>query len=153
MVRKWWEERCIEWCYGRFEDGKFGDQKYLDDWPERFYDAVHVLGNKELALAPWNAIRFPYGKSIFYHFHGVRIISNNTLNIGAHMYKLPRPIFEQVYKPYFVELKRCVILLGENDAPVKSQIKKSEILKKTYRRLRSIYHAIDSILNSGEVKW
>ena len=20
VVRKWWEERCIEWCYARFED-------------------------------------------------------------------------------------------------------------------------------------
>ena len=26
VVRKWWEERCIEWCYARFENGLFGER-------------------------------------------------------------------------------------------------------------------------------
>jgi hypothetical protein len=68
VVRKWWEERCIEWCFARFENGKFGDQKYLDDWPTRFEGIVHVLERQELAQAPWNATRYAYGQCGFLSF-------------------------------------------------------------------------------------
>ncbi len=61
QVRKWWENRCIEWCFARLEDGKFGDQRYLEQWPKLFSENVHILKNKELILAPWNAKRYPYG--------------------------------------------------------------------------------------------
>ncbi len=57
-IRRWWQDRVIEWCYARAEDGKFGDQKYLDDWPERFGEAVHVLSQPQWTQAPWNATRF-----------------------------------------------------------------------------------------------
>lgn len=77
IVRKWWEDKCVEWCFARHEDGKFGDQKYLDEWPTRFADFVHILDNKELMLAPWNASRFPYGGAITWHFHDLRIVANS----------------------------------------------------------------------------
>jgi hypothetical protein len=95
-VRKWWQDRCIEWCYARSEDGKCGDQKYLDDWPSRFSAETHVLGNKELALGPWNASRFPYGQSVFYHFHGLRLTSDRSVNLGSFM--LPRVVIDKNYK-------------------------------------------------------
>lgn len=79
-VRKWWEDRCVEWCYAKHEDGKFGDQKYLDCWPDKFKDEVHVMEDKELALAPWNSTRFAYGQAVFYHFHGFRIVSSSLLD-------------------------------------------------------------------------
>lgn len=112
MVRKWWEERCIEWCYSRQEDGKFGDQKYLDDWPIVFSDYVHVLTKQELALAPWNATRFPYGSSVFYHFHSFRYGSYNKYSSG---YKLPRVLISNVYKNYDDDISKAITLLNKNN--------------------------------------
>ena len=108
-VRKWWEERCLEWCYDRQEDGKFGDQKYLDDWPDRFGEFVHVLRDFHLALAPWNASRFPYGGAIFFHFHGLRIISQYKVDIGS--YYLPLALHEYVYRPYLRDIRSAVVEL------------------------------------------
>lgn len=82
----WWRERCIEWCYDREEDGRFADQKYLDDWPNRFKNIV-VLENKGANLAPWNVSRYRllHDKNgilvddkplIFFHFHGLKMITN-----------------------------------------------------------------------------
>ncbi len=128
IVRRWWEERCIEWCFARSEDGKFGDQKYLDDWPERFGQLVHVLADKELALAPWNATRFPYGNSVFYHFHGLRIISARHVGLGLGRYVVPTPVIHNVYKPYLLELRAARNVLAENGLPFQSQARLSNII-------------------------
>ena len=109
-VRKWWEDRCIEWCYSRVEDGKFGDQKYLDDWPERFKKEVHVLQDKELLLAPWNASRFPYGRSVVYHFHGLRLLEKNKI-LKSISYDIPNVTFQYIYRPYIIDLKDVVLFL------------------------------------------
>jgi hypothetical protein len=98
-VRKWWEERCIEWCFARAEDGKFGDQKYLDDWPQRFSEQVHVLQQEGWILAPWNATRFPLGEALIYHFHGLRLLTRGRVAIGAG-YAIPPAVMRQIYDPY-----------------------------------------------------
>lgn len=135
QVRKWWEERCIEWCFARFEGGKFGDQKYLDDWPERFGDKVHILEDKELALAPWNATRFPYGNAVFYHFHGLRMTTESTMNIGD--YILPKPLRKFVYQPYFSDLRICVERLANNGIEFKAQAKPVSLVRRWYRKIRN----------------
>lgn len=106
-VRRWWQDRCIEWCFARFEDGKFGDQKYLDDWPERFGRLVHVLKQQEAAQAPWNATRFPYSQAVFYHFQGLRIVPGRRIDLGAD-YPLPTPTVRHVYEPYVDDLRAAI---------------------------------------------
>ena len=84
---QWWRERCIEWCYDRIENGRFADQKYLDDWPTRF-QKVTVLKHKGANVAPWNLgnchLSYQNGNTmtidnhslIFFHFHGLKKITS-----------------------------------------------------------------------------
>src|SRR3989304_6037026 len=98
---QWWRDRCLEWCGDRPENGRFADQKYLDDWPGRF-DGVVVLQHKGAGLAPWNhmnyMVRIQNGEIavdgnplIFYHFQGVRIINRRFFDPGAYRYG-PMPL-------------------------------------------------------------
>lgn len=110
-VRSWWAERCLEWCFGRFEGGKFGDQKYLDDWPERFADQVHVLRRQEAIQAPWNARRFAGRPAIAWHFHGLRIEDQRIRWYFG--YEIPPRVEAEVYAPYVALLEAKVKQLGQ----------------------------------------
>jgi hypothetical protein len=76
-----WQGRCLEWCYARVEDGKFGDQKYLDAWPSAFASCVHILARTDRTVAPWNVEHLSRAGSrlqpTFYHFHGVKFVATN----------------------------------------------------------------------------
>lgn len=139
-VRQWWADRCIEWCYARQEDGKFGDQKYLDCWPEMFGELVHVLTDKELMLAPWNASRFPRAGAVAYHFHGLRLLPDRRVWMVGN-YNMPQGVVDFIYKPYLADMAKAISLMasiGLQAAPQKpaSAGKKKSLLSLTWRRLR-----------------
>jgi hypothetical protein len=110
-VRQWWQDRCIEWCFDTLEDGKLGDQKYLDDWPERFAGLVHVLQQTHTMMAPWNARRFPYSGAIAWHFHGLRLLKRGKVLLHG-PYRVPDVAHKMVYLPYTQQLRRSLNLLG-----------------------------------------
>lgn len=151
IVRKWWEDQCIEWCYSKVENGKFGDQKYLDSFPKLFASDVHVLYEKEFTLAPWNATRFPYGNGIFYHFHGLRIVSKNKLQIGS--YSLPISLKKNVYLPYCNDLKSAINHLESINFSWKPQVIKPNIFRRIYYKLKNISHVISQLVPSNYIKW
>lgn len=102
-IRKMWQRQCIDWCFAEPSDGKFGDQKYLDEWPTRYGADVHVLQNVSLLQAPWNAVRFPADDAAVFHFHRLRIINADTVYPG--LYRLPREHIESIYRPYLRDLR------------------------------------------------
>jgi len=103
-VRRWWQERVLEWCYDRREPGRFGDQKYLDRWPELFGDCIRVLSQRELALAPWN-VRMESARHrgdpspVFYHFHSFRIVTPWQARSVEGGYAIPRSAMK-LYREY-----------------------------------------------------
>jgi hypothetical protein len=150
-IRSWWEAKCLEWCYCRGEDGKFGDQKYIELWPILFEDSVHVLRNKELTLAPWNAMRFPYGNSVFYHFQGLRIVSKKTINLGP--YAIPPPLYSYVYKPYFQDLKLAINKIENQGGVLIAQARKINGFKKIFLKARGIISFISTNIPKWDDQW
>src|SRR6516225_3125591 len=55
----WWRERCLEWCHDHPAEGRFADQKYLDEWPSRFQRVV-VIRQKGVNVAPWNMANYQF---------------------------------------------------------------------------------------------
>lgn len=123
-ILRWWAERCIEWCYCKLEDGKFGDQKYLDDWADRFHDEVHILEHLGGGLAPWNEQQYILqhidakyiGKDkktnkkfdiIFYHFHTIKIKDENiNIDNKYSIYYIPTLHYNMLYRPYHIALNK-----------------------------------------------
>lgn len=106
-VLTWWRDACNEWCYARFEDGKFGDQKYLDDWTKRF-EGVHVLQNMGGGIAPWNIQQYDLTDStfklVFYHFHNFKFLDEKNVDFGH--YLLSEKDIKILYTPYVKHLEK-----------------------------------------------
>jgi hypothetical protein len=115
---QWWHDRCIEWCYYRLEDGKLGDQKYLDDWPERF-EGVHVLEHRGGGLAPWNITQYDVRARngtvvidedplIFFHYHRVKLLQRGGYDWWPPGYFISDENAKLIYDPYLAALDEAV---------------------------------------------
>jgi hypothetical protein len=130
-VLTWWQERCVAWCYDRLEDGKFGDQMYLDLWPELFASDVHIVLQKDKTLAPWNVMHFEKTNGtnlapVFYHFHGLRIISKNKIKLYQG-YKIGESGFA-IYNVYVNYLKKVFLQLACNDISIPTMVLPKSVL-------------------------
>lgn len=116
---RWWRERCIEWCYDRLEDGRYGDQKYLDDWPQRFA-GVQVLRNIGAGVAPWNFSNYRIEARgvevlvdgvplVFYHFHGLRLTAWGMPIPMPEIYETERLADAVIYGRYAASLEESIL--------------------------------------------
>lgn len=106
-----WRAQCIEWCFHRLEEDRMGDQKYLDQWPDK-YSGLHILQNPGAGLAPWNYSQYSFEQNdqglitvntsplIFYHFHQFQLLVNGGFDRLSGLYKAMGPEPEVVYEVY-----------------------------------------------------
>lgn len=109
-VAHWWRDRCVEWCYQHLEAGKYGDQRYLNDWCELF-PGVHVLNSIGGGVAPWNIDSYSLSARsgvvsvddvpiIFYHFHSLKVFPHNIVV----------PAWYPQYNPVSPSLLNCCVI-------------------------------------------
>jgi hypothetical protein len=148
-ILKKWIGQCIEWCYARFEDGKFGDQKYLDNWPEE-YKNVHILEHQGGGVAPWNVRQYKFitendkilgyasakkGKFeiIFFHFHFVRILSDGYADLGWN--QLSKRVVDLFYRPYIEKI-----------------FEKEKFLEQSYPEYKMTFSKVNPLGIRGKIK-
>jgi hypothetical protein len=101
-----WRERCLDWCYDRVEDGKYADQKYLDDWPDKW--GADVIDRPGAGTARWNLERWSFSVEgntifvdddplVFYHFEALQRLTERVWNPNA---PLSLPVERYIYRPY-----------------------------------------------------
>jgi hypothetical protein len=162
----WWRNACLDWCYARKEEGKFGDQKYLDDWTIRF-EGVHELTHLGGGIAPWNVQQYElFEKSgcllgrelitgevfdvIFYHvhyLHNYRIKFIQEFYFGH--YILSKQVLRYIYMPYLQELKKQDRLLSSSNAAIDSLGTQTQAIG----WIRLLGHLLKNLSKPNRINW
>lgn len=131
-VLSYWRDLCLEWCFSRVEEGRFGDQKYLEAFSKRFPNLIYEHGPSSLFQAPWNASYYPFSRAIVFHFHGLRVIDKRQIFLSNRY--IPKPCLDYVYKPYVM----CIVqLILSHDIVLSSQMKTPSSLSRLKLSLKT----------------
>jgi hypothetical protein len=133
-VLEWWRQQCIDWCFARYEDGKFGDQKYLEEWPS-CYSNIHILQHQGGGIAPWNLTQYSFNNRgdnitgyvrktraffevVFFHFQYVKFLPDGINDIG--WYFISSSVRKIFYLPYLKEIRKTENILKDLNSNFKT---------------------------------
>ena len=109
---RWWREQCLVWCGDHPWEGKFADQKYLDQ-SKTLFPGTHSIAHVGVNLAPWNLENYVVernGKGLA--VDGVPVVCFHFSRIGRMLYfwidyggsgwhfTMTRCIEQEIYLPY-----------------------------------------------------
>jgi hypothetical protein len=98
-----WAQQCRERCSATVG---CGDQKYLDEWPDRYGAEVCIVENIGANVAPWNLGNYivSHGPRVdgvpvcFYHFHEFTETKDGAIRLTN--YELRQRDIKLIYEPY-----------------------------------------------------
>lgn len=106
----WWKDECLKWCYSKIEDGKYGDQMYLDYMPQKF-ENVHSIENRGAGMAYWNEFAYRFSEKalqyrghlypyVFFHYSGFNIQWIDNKIVIKECYPVSNNLRNYLIKPY-----------------------------------------------------
>lgn len=142
----WWRDVCNAWCYKELNENRYGDQKYLDEWENRFNN-VRIIDNKGANLGTWNIenynihvinnnIFIDNEQLIFFHFHSFKKLSKKIYFTGYVKTLSTRIIREKIYKPFMYEYLKSVDIVEKftkRELPTKGGLSIRNIASFIYR--------------------
>ncbi|MBX3054684.1 MAG: hypothetical protein KF753_24650 [Caldilineaceae bacterium] len=112
-----WRGQTIAWCSDTTANGQFGDQKYLDDWPESF-ENVRIIQHTGANAGPWNLPTYPITRRggqvwigddplIFFHFQSLKRVRPWLWNprYPEYIRSASAVVRRDIYAPYIRELR------------------------------------------------
>ncbi|MBN1764197.1 MAG: hypothetical protein JW860_02985 [Sedimentisphaerales bacterium] len=113
----WWGGECVTWCYNRSEDGKCGDQKYVEEFPRRF-KGVTETRLKGVGLGQWNFFNYRFIEKndrlyvdeepvVVFHFNDIEIVGRRSVRTNA-----MRP-WACLFRPYAQALREAIMQVRE----------------------------------------
>jgi hypothetical protein len=134
-----WLLKCAEWCFDYYDkvNERFGDQKYLDAWQEKFKD-VKIVQQKGANLAPWNVGQYQITQKenrviyidedllVFYHFASFKKLNSDvyTTSISRYFARPNNIIKEKIYSHYLQEVYRNSLVINASSVGESSQLMK-----------------------------
>jgi hypothetical protein len=153
---RWWRERCLEWCYARVEGDRYADQKYLDQWPERFQN-VRILQHKGANLGPWNLASYAITEQegrvqvdeqplLFFHFSSFQRVAPWLYNTNLSSWHV-RPytvVRRRIVGPYIAALERRRLPIPAPAAPATRGVESRAA--RLMRKLRAVGRILGGLL-------
>lgn len=124
-----WRNKCLKCCNNLGDGIHWGDQKYMDEWPDLYPQNVHVCKNIGAGVATWNIELYKASKTssfeiscaenegslVFYHFAGILYYSRFliTINIRYGNRNIDYNFVRNLYKSYLLKIENKKKLLQQ----------------------------------------
>ena len=144
-----WRSNCLDWCYYKLEDGKMGDQKYLDYW-ESQYSGVIIDKNLGAGVAPWNYEDMEFSIKdgrifannlpvIFYHFHQFTQVGIDKFDRLSKFYTDVRAAPDEIYREYELVCEKNYKLVREINGAAPFEFSNRKLIRQKLLRLAQTY--------------